>query len=284
MTQVLALPVNVADALSVARAHLPALEAEVLLAFAMEKPRAWLKAHGEAALEPAIAQRFVGAVEARASGVPVAYITGEREFYGLPFAVTPAVLIPRPETELLVEYVLATLKEAPRANVLDLGTGSGCVAIAIKHTCLEAHVSAIDSSFGALRVAGRNVERLLGDEAAIELLRGSWFGPVYGRVFDVIVSNPPYVAQDDPHLAQGDVRFEPRTATAAGEQGLDALELIIASAPSYLVPGGLLAVEHGFDQAEAVRELFAYAGFQGVGSRPDLAGIERVTSGHLPAA
>ena len=198
-------------------------------------------------------------------GEPVAYIVGEREFFSLEFKVTPAVLIPRPETELLVEFALEQIAPDSACRVLDLGTGSGCIAISIAQHRPHADIVAVDASVAALEIARDNARRHA--VTAIEFVQSDWFGALSGRQFDLIVANPPYVAADDPHLERGDVRFEPAAALTGGGDGLACIRLIVASAPQYLRTGGWLAFEHGYDQSERVRELLATAGFVTVFSR-----------------
>jgi release factor glutamine methyltransferase len=252
----------------------------VLLQHVLRTNRAHLAAHPERVLSPAEWDRFRTHVARRKNGEPIAYITGNREFYGLNFKVTAAVLIPRPDTELLVEQALERLPEHRSARVLDLGTGSGAIAIAIaKHRPL-ARVTAVDASAEALEIAVHNARHLLGDAAtSMEFLLSDWFGALTDESFDLIVSNPPYVAEDDPHLAQGDLRFEPIRALAGGPRGLSALRHIVRNAAPRLAPGGRLLLEHGFDQGEACRAMLASAGFANVQTHRDLAGIERVTLG-----
>ncbi|MFA7243273.1 MAG: peptide chain release factor N(5)-glutamine methyltransferase [Sulfuricellaceae bacterium] len=261
--------------------HVARLEAQVLLCHALHQPRAWLIAHDRDALDGVRAQAYSALLERRLAGEPIAYILGEREFFGLNFKVTPAVLIPRPETELLVELALAHLPENRAARVLDLGAGSGAVAIAIAKHRPPADVVALDVSAAALEIAQENARRLMA--ANMRFLLSSWFDalPAHER-FDIIVSNPPYIAANDPHLRQGDLRFEPSAALASGKDGLDDLRTIVAGAPARLAPGGRLLFEHGYDQAERCRELLRQAGFAEISSSADLAGIERVTQGRLP--
>lgn len=255
-----------------------ALEAHVLLGEAAGRPRSWLLAHPEAALTPEAVERFAALLGRRQAGEPVAYLLGRREFFGLELRVTPAVLIPRPETELLVELALAHIPVAAPVRVLDLGTGSGAVALALARHRPRARVTAVDRSAAALEVARENARRL-GLEH-VSFLEGDWFAPLAGgERFDLIVGNPPYVAEGDPHLARGDVRFEPREALAAGPDGLDALRAIAREAGRWLTPGGLLLLEHGHDQGPACRALFEAAGFAAVQTHRDLEGRERVTGG-----
>jgi release factor glutamine methyltransferase len=261
---------NVAQALRA----LDAREARLLLAQATGFSEASVLAHPERALAPEAEARFLGFAARRARGEPIAYILGEKEFYGLALAVNPAVLIPRPETELLVELVLAC---AP-TSVLDLGTGSGAIALVLKRQLPGTQVVAVEASAGALAVARRNAAKLGLD---VDFRQGPWFEPVPGARFDVVVSNPPYIAEGDPYLAQGDLRFEPRDALVGGPDGLDAIREIIRGAPAHLAPGGRLLLEHGLGQDAAVRELLMQAGLEGVTTWPDLAGIARVTGGRL---
>ena len=271
---------SIANALRLARHDIDAVDARVLLQHALQTNRAHLAAHPEQALSQAEQEQFCARVERRKNGEPVAYIVGEREFFGLGFKVTPAVLIPRPATELLVEQALKRLPEHQSARVLDLGTGSGAIAIALAKHRPFARVAAIDMEADALEIAIYNARRLLGDQASsVEFGLSDWFSAVTDEPFDMIVSNPPYVADDDPHLAQGDLRFEPRKALAAGPRGLSALQHIARNAAPRLAPGGWLLLEHGYDQREACIELIVIAGFVNVTTHRDLAGIDRVTSG-----
>jgi len=267
---------TVSAALNQARTRLDAVDARLLLQHVTGLSHPQLITRGEQCLDPDQAARFAALVARRAAGEPVAYLLGRREFHGLDLQVTPDVLIPRPDTELLVDLALPHLAGKSAPAVLDLGTGSGAVALAVKHGCPAARVTAVDASNEALLVARGNGARL---DLAVEWLAGDWFGPVGGRRFDVIVGNPPYVAEHDPHLAQGDLRFEPKSALAAGPDGLDEIRRIVAAAPAHLQAGGWLLLEHGFDQAAAVRELCRAAGLAAVDSWRDLAGIERVSGG-----
>ncbi len=271
-------PLTVRAAL--AQSGLVPVDAQVLLAHVLGVNRAWLIAHAADALDATGAAAFMALAKRRRDGEPVAYLTGTREFWGLALAVTPAVLIPRPETETLVELVLARLPADRPIAVLDLGTGSGALALAIAHERPHAQVTATDVSPDALAVAEGNARRLaLGNVA---FLRSDWYAAVPAVPFDAIVSNPPYVAAGDPHLADGDLRFEPAGALSPGGDGLGALRIIVGGARERLVPGGTLAVEHGHDQSEAVQALFAAAGFGGVVVARDLAGIPRVVAGRAP--
>ena len=256
------------------------VDAQVLLAYALGRDRAWLAAHRDDALPPEAAVAFVALAARRRAGEPVAYLTGMREFWGLPLHVTPAVLIPRPETESLVELALEWLPRAGAPRVLDLGTGSGAIALAIAKERPDARVVATDASADAVAVASENRARLgIGNATFVE---SDWYAAVGGTAFDLVVSNPPYVAFADPHLGEGDLRFEPASALVSGVDGLAALRTIVAGARAHLAPGGALAVEHGYDQSERVQALFREAGFTGIVVRRDLAGIPRVVAGRAP--
>lgn len=268
--------VTIADALRAARLSIPLAEARLLLGFLLERNLAWIEAHHDDALSKDIAEKFSAWVNRRSSGEPVAYLTGHREFYGREFTVGPAVLIPRHETELLVELALARMKGIPAPAVLDLGTGSGCIAVTLALEAPMAKVTAVDASAEALAVARENAEAL---SAPVRFFHGSWFEPVVGSRFHLIVANPPYIAAGDPHLAQGDVRFEPASALASGPTGMDDIRHITSQTPDYLNPGGTLMFEHGYDQAEAVAGVLAERGFAAIEQHRDLAGILRVTLG-----
>lgn len=224
------------------------LDVEVLLAHALGKPRSWLYANPRVMLDTRASEAFDALVGRRRKGEPVAYLTGIREFWSLPLKVTPAVLIPRPETELLVELALRALPGKSSCRVADLGTGSGAIALALAKELPEARIIATESNAKALDVARLNAQALGIGREQVEFRPGDWFEPLTGERFDCIVSNPPYVRDDDPHLDQGDVRFEPRSALAAGPEGMDALRRIIEEAPFHLVRGGRLVLEHGHDQ------------------------------------
>jgi release factor glutamine methyltransferase len=216
-------------------------------------------------------------VSRRAAGEPVAYLLGHKEFHGLNLAVNPATLVPRPDTETLVEWALDCLKGHRNARVLDLGTGSGCIALALKAARPDCELTAVDRSLEALAVARANGERL---GLAVEWLQGSWLAPLVGRQFDLIVSNPPYIASADPHLDA--LRHEPLSALASGADGLDDLRALCAAAPQHLSPGAWLLFEHGFDQADAVAGLLRQAGLEAVDHRLDLAGHRRCSGGRRP--
>jgi len=276
---------TVAAALAEARARgVALLDAQLLLARALATTRTALIAHDERALAPEEDGRFSAWLARRIDGEPLAYLLGEREFHGLVLEVNADVLVPRPETELVVEWAAelvaaAAGSTAVPANVVDLGTGSGAIALAVKRLHPSARVTATDVSAAALAVARRNAAR---SGVAIELVEGSWWQAVAGRRFDVAVANPPYVAPGDPHLAA--LRHEPLVALTPGSDGLVALRAIAAGAPAHLAAGGWLVVEHGFDQAAAVRALLTAAGLAEVATRRDLAGLERATAGRLATA
>jgi release factor glutamine methyltransferase len=268
---------RIAAALGLARRD-ARLDARVLAAFAWDVAPAWLIAHDADVPRGAGKMAFEALVERRIGGEPIAYITGQREFFGRTFRVTADVLIPRPETELLVELALARLPEHGARTVLDLGTGSGCIALTLACERPDARVTAVDRADAALAVARDNAGRL---NAGVEFLNSLWFAELAGRRFDLIVGNPPYVACGDGHLRRGDVRREPHSALAAGADGLDDLRHIVAEAPRHLRPAGSLLLEHGYDQGEAVRDMLARAGFRRIRSWSDLAGIPRVSGGDL---
>lgn len=260
-----------------------ALDARVLLRALLRVDDVYLIAHGDRMLTPAEQRQYQSLVARRAAGEPAAYITGEREFYGRLFAVSPAVLIPRPETELLVELAVQHLPLNEASRVLDLGTGSGCIAISIALERSSAHVTATDRSAAALAVARRNAQRL--GAGNVTFAAGDWYGALGAgeAPFDLIVSNPPYVAEGDAHLLQGDLRFEPASALAAAADGYACLEKIIQNACVHARPGAWLLLEHGYDQAAGCRARLWGAGFREVQSWRDLAGIERVSGGRTPA-
>ena len=268
---------TVRAALTAARAlGLERLDAQLLLAHVLGQPRVWLLAHDDAALSDAQAARHAALCRQRADDVPLAYLTGEREFHGLPLAVGPGVLVPRPETEHLVDWALELLRDRTAARVADLGTGSGAIALAIARACPQARVTAVERSPQALSIARGN-GRSLG--LAVDWREGSWWQPLQGERFDVIVSNPPYIADGDAHLDA--LRHEPRSALSAGPEGLDDLRRIVEGAPAHLVAGGWLLLEHGHDQGAAVRALLAGTDWDTVSTRPDLAGLDRCTGARL---
>jgi len=249
----------------------------MLLAHALGRTRAALFAWPE--YEPDAAQRaaFEALVEARARGTPVAYLLGSRAFHRFELQVTPAVLIPRPETERLVELALERIPPGQPCSIADLGTGSGAIALALALERPHARVLATDASEAALEVARANAARL--GAGNVLFAHGDWCAALGGAPFDLIASNPPYIAAGDPHLARGDLRFEPASALASGVDGLDAIRTIVAAAPAHLVPGGWLLLEHGWEQGAAVRALLSAHGFEAVTSARDLAGHERVSFG-----
>lgn len=270
-------PLTVGELLRRARAELTdPHEAVLLVGHALGLPDVTLYAHPEREVSADALVRASRLVARRAAGEPVAYLVGAREFYGLPLRVTPDVLIPRPETELLVDLALERLAPGTPAQVLDLGTGSGAIAIAIAQARPAARVFAVDRSAAALAVARANAERH--GLVNVTFIQGEWLGPVGGQHFGLIVSNPPYVAAADPHLQLGDVRHEPVSALAAGLEGLDDLRHIIAAAPEYLDAGGWLLLEHGADQQAAVLELLTARGLAGCRGHRDLAGLPRAVS------
>jgi release factor glutamine methyltransferase len=265
------------EAIVGARKLIPASEARLLLMHAGSVTATEIAAHPERDLPSSRLPEFMSLVARRAAGEPIAYLLGTREFYGREFKVTPAVLIPRPETELLVEIALSKVSRGGTPRILDLGAGSGCVAITLALE-LGCEVTAVDVSPDALAVARDNAMRL---GARVKFIESDWFAAVDGR-FDLIVGNPPYVAEGDPHLSEGDLRFEPMGALTSGD-GLDAIRRILADAPRHLAPGGWLFLEHGYDQAEAMRTLLGEAGFGDIEQHQDLAGIVRISGGVLTA-
>jgi release factor glutamine methyltransferase len=281
-------PFNCAQALAAARhLGLDRLDAQLLLLHALGKPagdRSWLVAHDTDELAPGVAESFRSLSLRRANGEPLAYIVGSKEFFGLSLQVDPRVLVPRPDTETLVEWSLEVLKApgmAPLLQVLDLGTGSGAIALAIAHSLQAqgrpAQVTAVDASVPALNLARENARRL---GLAVDFIESSWLDQVSAR-FHLIASNPPYIASADPHLAA--LMHEPLQALTAGADGLDDIRRIIEQAPGHLLPGGWLLLEHGYNQAKQVREMLLGQGLLQVESRRDLAGIERCSGGQWPA-
>ena len=270
---------NIRRALSDATQRLgDRVDAEVLLAYALDKPRSWLIAHADDLLSPDYAAAYTVLIEQREAGEPVAYITGRRGFWSLDLEVTPATLIPRPETELLVELALERLPVDRACRVLDLGTGSGAIALAIAHERPAAQIVATDASTDALEVAQHNARRHhIGN---VNFMHGDWFAPLGDNCFDIIVSNPPYIESSDPHLQQGDLRFEPISALASGDDGLDDIRRIVRDAGFHLAPGGWLLFEHGWHQGDAARMLLRDAGFVELSTVCDLEQRDRVSLGH----
>lgn len=264
--------------------QLPRAEARRLLASLTGQPLTWFMAHGDDPADPDTTTRFQALAERRRAGEPLAYLLGQQEFYGRPFAVSPAVLIPRADTETLVETALEQLllqrqqRRAVPLSLLELGTGSGIIAITLALEAPDTEVHAVERSPEALAVAQQNAKALRADN--IHWHAGSWWQALAcPRRFDLIVSNPPYIAAGDHHLQQGDLRFEPPQALAAGPDGLDDLRIIIGGAPAHLNPGGWLLLEHGYDQEAPVQALLRDAGFADVFTRRDLAGQPRVSGG-----
>lgn len=256
-------------------------EAELLLLHVLQCPRSWLFAHATDPLPAPERAAFDALLARRAGGEPLAYLVGHRGFWTLDLEVDPATLIPRPETELLVELALERLPADADLQLADLGTGSGAIALALASERPRAQVLATDYSAAALAVAARNAARhALGN---VRFAEGSWYAPLQGRRFHLIASNPPYIASDDPHLARGDLRFEPASALAAGHDGLDDIRVIAAEAAAHLLPGGWLLLEHGWDQGKAIRALLDQAGLMQVQTVQDLERRERVTLGRRPS-
>jgi release factor glutamine methyltransferase len=256
----------------------PRLDAELLLAHALGKSRSYLHTWPERELDAPQLERYQVAIVRRQAGEPVAYILGQQGFWSLELEVAAHTLIPRPDTELLVETVLALLPATPAA-LLDLGTGTGAIALALASERPAWRLTGVDRVSEAVALAERNRARLKLSNA--NFAESHWFSVLVGHRFQLIVSNPPYIAADDRHLAEGDVRFEPSSALVAGADGLDDIRLIIQQAPGYLEAGGWLLLEHGFDQAAAVRELLSARGFSAVESRRDLGGHERISLGRF---
>jgi len=251
-------------------------DVELLLLHVLQRNTTWLYSHDDEILEPELYQEFSCLLGRREQGEPVAHLIKQRGFWTLDLIVNAHTLIPRPETEMLVEFALEKIPGGAAEAVLDLGTGSGAIALAVKSERPTCGVTAVDASVEALAVARVNAEQL---SLSVEFVHGSWFSPLTGRHFYLILSNPPYIPQDDVHLAQGDVRFEPRSALVSGADGLDDIRELVRSAPEYLLPGGWLALEHGHDQAPQVRVMLQMAGFEQVDSRCDLNGHERISFG-----
>jgi len=253
------------------------LDAELLLLHVVQKPRSWLFTHADDVLDLDVQTAYANLIERRVAGEPVAYITGRRGFWSLDLEVTPATLIPRPETELLVELALQRLPVDVTCNVADLGTGSGTIALAIARERPHAQVVATDASADALVVAQRNAQRhAIGN---VTFVHGDWLAPLVGQCFELIVSNPPYIEAADPHLGQGDLRFEPASALASGTDGLDDIRRIIRDAREHLKPDGWLLFEHGWNQGDAARALLHEAGYAEVFTARDLEQRDRASGG-----
>jgi release factor glutamine methyltransferase len=253
------------------------LDAEVLLCLALNQQRSHLRAWPDKPLQPEQLAAFRTLLEQRQKGMPIAYITGNREFWSRNFQVSPDVLIPRPDTELLIELSLKLIPADEPYKIIDLGTGSGIIAIILAAECPQAHVSATDFSVAALRIAQLNVDKHHINN--IQLYQSDWFAGIPDTKFNLIISNPPYIAEDDSHLQQGDVRFEPQTALCAAEQGLGDITIITAAARNYLEPCGHLLIEHGYDQQQQVQALFKDLHYDKVQTYTDLSGQPRVTYG-----
>ena len=258
------------------------VDAEALLLHVLDQPRSWLFAHADDALDADVQAAFEALVARRAAGEPVAYLTGRRGFWTLELEVTPATLIPRPETELLVELALERLPRDVACLVADLGTGSGAIALALASERPRVRVVATDASADALAVARRNAQRL--GMANVHFVHGDWLAPLAGERYALIASNPPYIEAADSHLAQGDLRYEPATALASGADGLDAIRRIVADAPAHLEAGGWLLFEHGWNQGDAARALLREAGYVQVFTAQDLEARDRVSGGRWPSA
>jgi len=269
--------ITIADVLSQALILISYNDARILLQNALKINHAYIIAHPEQSLTPTQIHTFQFLIKRRASGEPIAYILGECEFYSIKFKVTPSVLIPRPETELLVDLALEKISLDMPCKILDLGTGSGAIAITIaKHRALS-NVTAADNSVDAIAIARINTEYLSVNN--VHVIKSDWFGELNREKFDLIISNPPYIALDDPHLNQKDLRFEPELALVAGQDGMDCIKTIISSATSYLNAGGWLLLEHGYNQAKISKQLLKESSFSNIFSRSDLAGISRVSGG-----
>jgi len=279
MSETIAQVLRKASQKLISQTNVPQLEAEILLAHVLRQPRSYLFSRSNEVLLPAMENSFWSLVNRREQGEPVAYLIGHREFWSLDLEITKEVLIPRPETELLVELVLEKMGSCAHVKLADLGTGSGAIAIAIAHERPQWEIYAADQSQVALNVALRNAKRL--NIQNVIFSQGDWLDAFPAIQFDVIVSNPPYLANDDVHLQLGDLRFEPSLALISGKEGLDAIRKIVASSRRYLKCDGYLFLEHGYQQGEAVRGLLETAGYTDIETFRDLATLERVTFGKV---
>ncbi|SFF00411.1 peptide chain release factor N(5)-glutamine methyltransferase [Nitrosomonas sp. Nm166] len=273
---------TITQALTAVCREIDRVDACMLLQHVLNVNHAFLLTYPDHVLIPQQTTEFFCLAKQRIGGTPIAYLTGERAFYDLNFKVTEAVLIPRPETELLVEWALKLIPVDQPRKILDLGTGSGAIAITIAKHRPQSQVTAVDLSADALAVCRWNTKNLRVNN--LHLIAGNWFDELSGERFDLIVSNPPYVAESDPHLKQGDLRFEPQIALSAGDNGLACIGHIINAAPRHLVKSGWLLLEHGYDQAAACRRLLAHRDFSNICCYPDLAGIMRVSGGQMNAS
>ncbi len=275
-------PVTIGELLLAARSQLAPvhdsarLDSELLLAHVLNRSRTWLYTWPEHRPAPAESEQFRQLVEQRQDGVPVAYLTGQCEFWSLTLEVNPATLIPRPETELLVEQALNHIPSGAALRIADLGTGTGAIALSIATERPECRIVAADRCPTALATARRNADRH--GITNVSFRAGDWYQPLAGEQFDIILSNPPYIADGDPHLQQGDLRFEPPEALTSGCDGLDAIRTLINSGRNHLDPGGWLMIEHGFDQGSAITRLLRQSGYHSIQSYPDLAGHDRITA------
>lgn len=258
---------------------IPRLECEILLAFVLGTTRIFLYTHSDTLLQENQRQQFDGLVEQRRSGMPIAYLIGKKEFWSLSFCVNQATLIPRPETELLVEQTLALLPQDDPARILELGTGSGIIALALANERPTWHIDACDKSVSALEIAKFNQQSL--KISNVQFIESDWYSHIISaEQYDAIVSNPPYIAEEDPHLFAGDIRFEPRLALTSGSLGLDALEKIIRESLARLKKNGLLLLEHGYNQKQPVTDFMKQAGYHNICTWKDIQGHDRVTVGY----